>query len=218
MAVLNPLKVVIDNYPENETEEMDVENNPENPDSGTRKVPFSRVVYIERDDFEENPPKKYFRLKPGGEVRLKNAYIIKCNSLVKDENGQVIEVHCTYDPLSRGGSAPDGRKVRGTIQWVSAQHAVDAEVRLYSHLFLKEDPEDVPEGEDWTSNINPESLVVLSGCKVEPSLADAKPGDKFQFMRIGYFCADSKYSAKEKPVFNRTVSLKDSWAKIMNKS
>ncbi len=218
MAVLNPLKVVIDNYPEDKTEEMDVENNPEDPDSGTRKVPFSRVVYIERDDFEENPPKKYFRLKPGGEVRLKNAYIIKCNSFIKDENGQVTEVHCTYDPLSRGGSAPDGRKVRGTIQWVSAHHAADAEVRLYNHLFVKENPEDVPEGEDWTSNLNPESLVVLSGCKVEPSLAEAKPGDNFQFMRIGYFCADSKHFAKGKPVFNRTVSLKDSWAKIKNKS
>jgi glutaminyl-tRNA synthetase len=217
MAVLNPLKVVIDNYPEDLEEEMDVENNPEDPDAGTRKVPFSKIIYIDREDFEENPPKKYFRLKPGGEVRLKNAYFIKCQSIVKDDKGQIIQLHCTYDPQSRGGSSPDGRKVRGTIQWVSAKHALDAEVRLYDHLFIKEDPEDVPEGGDYKDNLNPESLVVLKNCKLEPSLKNAQPGQPFQFIRVGYFCVDNKEFKNGNLVFNRTVSLKDTWAKIVSK-
>lgn len=217
MAVLNPLKVVIDNYPEDLTEEMDVENNPENPDAGTRKVPFCKEIYIDREDFNEDPPKKYFRLKPGGEVRLKNAYFIRCESVIKDENGQIVEVHCTYDPQSRGGNSPDGRKVRGTIQWVSAHHAINAEIRLYDHLFTKENPEDVPDGGSYKDNLNPESLIVINNCKLEPSLADAKPAEPFQFMRVGYFCVDSKEFNKGNRVFNRTVSLKDSWAKIMKK-
>ena len=217
MAILDPLKVIIDNYPEDLTEEMDVENNPEAPETGTRKVPFSRELYIERDDFQENPPKKYFRLKPGAEVRLKNAYIVKCESFVKDDDGNIIEVHCTYDPESRGGSAPDGRKVRGTIQWVSARHAEDAEVRLYDHLFTKENPDDVSEDGDYMENINPDSLIVLKNCKLEPSLKGAKPGEAFQFIRTGYFCVDSKEYKKGNLVFNRTVSLKDTWAKIVKK-
>ena len=217
MAILDPLKVIIDNYPEDLTEEMDVENNPEAPETGTRKVPFSRELYIERNDFQENPPKKYFRLKPGAEVRLKNAYIVKCESFVKDDDGNIIEVHCTYDPESRGGSAPDGRKVRGTIQWVSARHAEDAEVRLYDHLFTKENPDDVSEDGDYMENINPDSLIVLKNCKLEPSLKGAKPGEAFQFIRTGYFCVDSKEYKKGNLVFNRTVSLKDTWAKIVKK-
>jgi glutaminyl-tRNA synthetase len=217
MAILDPLKVIIDNYPEDLTEEMDVENNPEAPETGTRKVPFSRELYIERDDFQENPPKKYFRLKPGAEVRLKNAYIVKCESFVKDDDGNIIEVHCTYDPESRGGSAPDGRKVRGTIQWVSARHAEDAEVRLYDHLFTKENPDDVSEDGDYMENINPDSLIVLKNCKLEPSLKGAKPGEAFQFIRTGYFCVDSKEYKRGNLVFNRTVSLKDTWAKIVKK-
>lgn len=217
MAILNPLKVVIDNYPDDMTEEMDVENNPEIPDSGNRKVPFSRELYIERDDFDENPPSKYFRLKPEGEVRLKNAYFIRCESVIKNDKGEVTEVHCTYDPLSRGGNSPDGRKVRGTIQWVSARHAIDAEVRLYDHLFLKDDPEDVPEGGDYKDNLNPGSLTVIRNAKLEPSLKNARPGASFQFIRNGYFCVDIKEARNEKLVFNRTVSLKDSWSKIMNK-
>jgi len=217
MAVLNPLKVIIDNYPDDMTEEMDVENNPEIPDSGKRKVPFSRELYIERDDFDENPPSKYFRLKPGGEVRLKNANFIRCESVMKNDKGEVTEVHCTYDPLSRGGNSPDGRKVRGTIQWVSARHAIEAEVRLYDHLFLKEDPEDVPEGGDYKDNLNPGSLTVVRNAKLEPSLKNARPGDSFQFIRNGYFCVDIKEARNEKLVFNRTVSLKDSWSKIMNR-
>ncbi len=217
MAILDPLKVIIDNYPEDLTEEMDEENNPEEPETVTRKVPFSRELYIERDDFQENPPKKYFRLKPGAEVRLKNAYIVKCESFVKDDDGNIIEVHCTYDPESRGGSAPDGRKVRGTIQWVSARHAEDAEVRLYDHLFTKENPDDVSEDGDYMENINPDSLIVLKNCKLEPSLKGAKPGEAFQFIRTGYFCVDSKEYKKGNLVFNRTVSLKDTWAKIVKK-
>lgn len=217
MAVLNPVKVIIDNYPEGLTEEMDVENNPENPGAGTRTVPFSKEIYIEHDDFQEDPPRKYFRLKPGGEVRLKNAYFIKCESFVKDDNGNVIEIHCSYDPKSRGGNSPDGRKVRGTIQWVSASHAINAEVRLYDHLFIKEDPEDVPEGSDYKDNLNPNSLTVLTNCKLEPTLKDAIPGNPFQFIRTGYFCVDSKEYEKGKLVFNRTVSLKDSWSKILKK-
>ncbi len=218
MAILNPLKVVIDNYPDDLAEEMDVENNPEVPDAGTRKVSFSKVIYIERDDFEENPPNKYFRLKPGGEVRLKNAFFIKCQSFIKNDTGQITEVHCTYDPLSRGGNSPDGRKVKGTLQWVSAAHAVNAEVRLYDHLFKKEEPDDVPEGEDYKLNLNPESLFIMKNCKLEPSLENAKPGDFFQFIRTGYFCADSSEFKKGSLVFNRTVSLKDTWAKISGKN
>jgi len=213
MAILNPLKVVIDNYPDDLTEEMDVENNPEAPETGTRKVPFSREIYIERDDFNENPPSKYFRLKPDGEVRLKNAYFIKCQRVVKDSNGEIIELHCTYDPESRGGNSPDGRKVKGTIQWVSVPHAIDAEVRLYDQLFTKEDPE---EG-DYAENLNPLSLVVINNCKLEPSLKDAKPGFAYQFMRMGYFRVDNKEYKNGKLIFNRTVSLKDTWSKIAGK-
>lgn len=218
MAVLNPIKVVIENYPEDLEEEFDVEINPEMPEKGTRKVPFSREIYIERDDFMINPPPKYFRLKPDGEVRLKNAYFIKCTGYETDENGNVTLVKAVYDPLSRGGESPDGRKVKGTIHWVSAKHAVDAEVRLYDMLFKVENPEDVPEGGDYKDNLNPDSLVVLKGCKVEPALKDAKPGDRFQFLRMGYFCVDNKDSKPGALVFNKTVGLKDSWAKIASKS
>lgn len=217
MGVLNPLKVVIENYPDDVTEEFDVENNPEMPEKGTRKVPFSKEIYIERDDFMVNPPSKYFRLKPDGEVRLKNAYFIKCTGYETDENGNVTLVKATYDPASRGGESPDGRKVRGTIHWVSAKHAVDAEVRLYDMLFNVENPDDVPEGGDYKDNLNPESLIVLKNSKLEPSLANAQPGDRFQFLRMGYFCVDNKDSKPGALVFNRTVSLKDTWAKIASK-
>jgi glutaminyl-tRNA synthetase len=217
LAVLRPLRVVIENYPEGQSEELDAVNNPEDPAAGTRKVPFSRVLYIERDDFQENPPKDFFRLAPGREVRLRWAYFVKCTGVVKDPaTGAVVELRCTYDPATRGGDAPDGRKVKGTIHWVSAAHAVDAEVRLYDHLFLKPDPDDVPEGQDYKVNLNPKSLEVLSGCKLEPSLAATKPGDKFQFERLGYFCAD-KDSAPGALVFNRAVTLRDTWAKMQQK-
>ncbi len=214
MAVLRPLKVVIDNYPEGQAEEFDAVNNPEDESAGTRKVPFSRVLYIEQDDFREMPPPKYFRLSVGREVRLRSAYFIKCVGLVKDEKtGVVTELHCTHDPATRGGDAPDGRKVKATIHWVSAVHAVDADVRLYDHLFLKPDPDDTPEGMDWKSNLNPKSLETLTGCKLEPSLAAAKPGDRFQFERLGYFCVDPDLSPG-KAVFNRTATLRDEWAKV----
>ncbi len=213
MAVLNPLRVVIDNYPEGQTEEVEAVNNPEDASAGTRKVPFSRVLYIEQDDFREDPPKQYFRLTPGREVRLRYAYFITCNSVVKDENGQVIELHCTYDPATAGGNAPDGRKVKSTIHWVSAEHAVNAEVRIYDTLFLSEDPNQVDEGEDFTSNLNPASLEILKDCKLEPALGAASPAERFQFERLGYFCVDPD-SEPGKPVFNRTVALKDTWAKI----
>jgi glutaminyl-tRNA synthetase len=217
MAVLRPLKVVIENYPEGQTEEFDAVNNPEDPSAGTRKVTFSRVLYIEQDDFREVPPPKYFRLSVGREVRLRAAYFIKCVGVLKDEKtGAITELRCTYDPTTRGGDAPDGRKVKATIHWVSAAHAVDADVRLYDHLFLKPDPDDAPEGMDWKSNLNPKSLEVLSGCKLEPSLAGAKSGDRFQFERLGYFCTDPD-SAAEKLVFNRTVTLRDEWARIQKK-
>jgi glutaminyl-tRNA synthetase len=216
LAVLNPLKLVIDNYPEGQTEELDAINNPEDPSAGTRKLPFSKVLYIEQDDFREVPPPKYFRLFPGQEVRLRYAYYVKCTHVVKDASGQVTEVHCTYDPATRGGDSPDGRKVKSTIHWVSAAHAVDAEVRLYDHLFNKEDPEDVPDGADWKANLNPNSLQVITNAKLEPSLADAKPGDKFQFERLGYFAVDADFKPG-KPVFNRAVSLKDAWAKEQKK-
>lgn len=217
MGVLNPLKVVIENYPEDKTEEFDVENNPEKPERGTRKVPFSREIYIEQDDFMVNPPSKYFRLKPDGEVRLKNAYFIKCTGYETDENGNVTLVKATYDPESRGGESPDGRKVRGTIHWVSAEHAVDVEVRLYDMLFKVENPDDIPEGGDYKDNLNPDSLIVLNHSKVEPVLKDAKPGDRFQFLRMGYFCVDNKDSKPDSLVFNKTVGLKDTWSKIAKK-
>ncbi len=214
MAVLRPLKVVIDNYPDEQVEWFDADNHPKDPSMGTRKVPFSKVLYIEREDFREDPPRKYFRLAPGREVRLKHAYFITCDRVVKDEEtGEIIELHCTYDPATRGGAAPDGRKVKGTLHWVSAAHAVDAEVRLYDHLFTKENPD---EGGDFLANLNPNSLEVLSGCKLEPSLAEAAPGARYQFMRQGYFCVDPDSTAGHL-VFNRTVSLRDTWAKIEKK-
>ncbi|MGZ4813805.1 MAG: glutamine--tRNA ligase/YqeY domain fusion protein [Terriglobales bacterium] len=215
MAVLNPLKVVIDNYPEGQVEEMDAVNNPEDESAGSRKVPFSRELYIEQDDFRIVPPPKYHRLSPGKEVRLRYGYLITCQNVVKDANGNVVEVHCTYDPATKGGNTPDGRKVKATIHWVSAQHAVDAEVRLYDTLFTKPDPDDAPEGQDFTANLNPKSLEVVRG-KVEPSLREAKPGDRFQFERLGYFCVDPD-TKPGAPVFNRTVALKDTWAKIEKK-
>ncbi len=214
MAVLHPLKVVIDNYPEDQLEEMEAVNNPEDPGMGTRKVPFSKVLYIERDDFRENPPKKFFRLAPGREVRLRYGYFITCVKVVKeDQTGEIIELHCTYDPWTRGGDSPDGRKVKATLHWVSAAQAIDAEVRIYEHLFLKPDPEDVEEG-DFTKTLNPSSLTAITSCKLEPGLAEAKPGMLFQFERQGYFCLDPVDSTKEHLIFNRTVALKDSWAKI----
>jgi glutaminyl-tRNA synthetase len=212
MAVLNPLRVVIDNYPDSGTEELDAINNPEDPGTGTRKVPFSRVLYIERDDFRENPPSKFFRLAPGREVRLRYAFLVTCVGVKKDEStGEVVELHCTYDPATRGGDTPDGRKVKGTIHWVSADHAVQAEVRLYDRLFTVENPGDVENG--CESVLNPDSLEVATSY-VEPSLANAAPGTSYQFERLGYFCADLKDSSHERPVFNRTVALRDSWAKI----
>jgi len=213
MAVLRPLKVVIDNYPENQVEEIELVNNPEDPAAGTRKVPFSRALYIEQDDFRETPPKQYFRLSPGREVRLRGGYFITCTSAVKDGKGEVVEVHCTYDPATRGGNAPDGRKVKATIHWVSASHAAGAEVRLYDNLFTKENPNEIEEGQDFTANLNPHSLQVLTGCKLEPSLANAAAGSRYQFERLGYFCVDPD-SSPGKTVFNRTVALKDTWAKI----
>ncbi len=214
-GVLRPLKVVIENLPEGQVEELEAVNNPEDASAGTRKAPFSREIYIERDDFMEDPPKKFFRLGPGREVRLRYAYFLKCHDFVKDEaTGEITELRCTYDPETKGGNAPDGRKVKGTIHWVSATHAVDAEVRLYDRLFTVENPGDVPEGGDYRDFLNPDSLEVLTGCKLEPGLADAKPGDRFQFERMGYFCVDAQDSKPGKPVFNRTVTLKDTWAKI----
>ena len=211
MAVLNPLKVVIDNYPEDQVEEMDAINNPEDESAGTRKVPFSRELYIEQDDFREVPPPKYFRLSPGREVRLRYGYLITATSVVKNDKGEVVEVHATYDPATKGGNTPDGRKVKSTIHWVSAKYALDAEVRVYDTLFSKPDPNDVPEGQEFTANLNPKSLEIVRA-KVEPSLKSAKPGDRFQFERLGYFAVDLD-SKPEKLVFNRTVALKDTWAK-----
>ena len=229
MAVLRPLRVVIDNYPENQTEEMEAVNNPEDASAGTRRIPFSRVLYIEQDDFREVPPPKYFRLSPGKEVRLRYAYLITCTGVVKDEKGQVVEIHCTYDPATRGGNTPDGRKVKSTIHWVSAAHAIEAEVRLYDNLFSKEDPNQVAEGQDFTANLNPGSLETVRDAKLEPSLAGAAIGGRYQFERLGYFCVDpdsgaapparSPAAPAAEPasgtlVFNRTVGLKDTWAKI----
>jgi glutaminyl-tRNA synthetase len=216
MGVLKPLKVVITNYPMTTSEELDAVNNPEDAAAGTRKVPFSRVLYIERDDFQETPPPKFFRLSPGKEVRLRWAYFIKCEKAIKDAFGNVTEIHCTYDPATRGGDAPDGRKVKGTIHWVSASHSVNAEVRLYDHLFTKPDPEDVPEGQDWKVNLNPNSLEVVQA-KLEPSVKGAAVGKSYQFERHGYFTVD-KDSTGEKLVFNRSVSLRDSWAKEQKKA
>ena len=214
MGVLRPLRVVIENYPEGQVEELDAVNNPEDPGAGTRKVPFSRVLYIEREDFREDPPKKFFRLAPGREVRLRYAYFITCTDVVKDkQSGEVIELRCTYDPATQGGDSPDGRKVKATLHWVSAEHALETEVRLYEHLFSKEDPTDVAEGADFKAYLNPDSLEILTSCRVESGLAGATPGSRYQFERQGYFCVDPDSSAG-KIVFNRTVPLRDTWAKI----
>jgi len=213
MGVLRPLKVIIDNYPQGRVEQLDAVNNPEDPSAGARQAPFSRELYIEREDFMEDPPRKFFRLSPGREVRLRYAYFITCTDVVKDEAGEVVELHCTYDPATRGGDSPDGRKVKATLHWVSAAHSVEAEVRLYDHLFTKENPEDVEDGEDFTANLNPDSLTVLTSCRVEPSLAAAEPGTIRQFERQGYFCVDPD-SSEGRLVFNRTATLRDTWAKI----
>ncbi|MBA4368545.1 MAG: glutamine--tRNA ligase [Desulfobacterium sp.] len=217
LGVLRPLKVVIDNYPENQTEELNAPLHPNNPDMGSRAIPFSREIYIEKDDFLEEPPKKFFRLSPGREVRLRYAYFITCTHVVKDKTtGEIVEVHCTYDPATRGGDSPDGRKVKTTLHWVSAAHAMNAEVRLYDRLFNKENPDEGTNGSHFTDFINPDSLEVLIDCKIEPGLADAAPGYSFQFERLGYFCKDAD-SSKDHPVFNRTVTLKDAWVKIAGK-
>ena len=216
MGVLKPLKVIIDNYPDGESEELEAINNPEDPSAGTRKVPFSKVLYIERGDFMEDPPRKFFRLAPGREVRLRYAYFVTCTDVIKDDSGEITEVHCTYDPETRGGDAPDGRKVKATLHWVSAEHAVQAEVRLYDHLFDKENPDQADDGKDFTANLNPDSLEVLPACYIEPSVASAEPGSRYQFERLGYFCVDPDSSA-DKLVFNRTAALRDTWAKIQKK-
>ncbi len=215
LAVLRPLKVVIENYPEDQVEQLEAINNPEDAAAGSRQLPFSRELYIERSDFMEDPPKKYFRLAPGREVRLRYAYYLKCESVVRDEqSGEVIELRCTYDPATRGGSSPDGRKVKGTIHWVSAAHCVPAEVRLYDHLFQTPDPDKVEEGQDFTANLNPHSLEVLTDCRVEPSLSDVDAEQRVQFERTGYFRADPVDSRAGKLVFNRIVTLRDTWAKL----
>ncbi len=214
MAVLRPLKVVLINYPEGQMEELESQNNPEDPEAGSRKIPFSRELYIEQEDFMEDAPKKFFRLAPGKEVRLKSAYIIKCEEVIKDGDGNVTELRCAYDPDSKSGGATAGRKIKGTLHWVSAQHAKKAEVRMYNHLFSKENPADEKECPDLKSALNPESLEILKDCKVEPALVEAKPGDRFQFLRMGYFCADAKDFKPDAPVFNRAVTLRDTWAKI----
>jgi glutaminyl-tRNA synthetase len=218
MAVLRPLKLVIENWPEDRVEELEAINNPEDPSAGTRRVPFSKVLYIEREDFAENPPPKYFRLYPGNQVRLRYAYIVTCTGFTKDPtSGEITEVRCTYDPATRGGDAPDNRKVKGTIHWISERHAIPIEVRLYEHLFPAERPMDVPPGVDWVTTIDPNSKLIFDGAYAEPSLGDAKAGDHYQFERLGYFCCDPD----SKPgglVFNRSVGLKDSWAKIEKKS
>ncbi len=215
MGVLNPLRVVIENYPEGTSEEVEAVNNPEDPEAGTRMVPFSRILYIERDDFMENPPKKFFRLAPGREVRLRYAYFITCVGVVRDEqSGEITEIRCTYDPATRGGDSPDGRKVKATLHWVSARHACEAEVRLYDRLFTRENPAGVTEGRDFTDNLNDASLTVLPACYVEPALAGARAGERYQFERLGYFCVDSDRSADGRPIFNRTITLRDQWAKI----
>lgn len=217
MAVLDPLKIVITNYPNGQIEELDAVNNPEDPEAGTRKVPFSKELYIEREDFMEDPPKKFFRLGPGREVRLRYAYFITCTDVIKDEKGNIIELHCTYDPASKGGNSPDGRKVKATLHWVSVEHAFDAEVRLYDRLFTEPDMNVLPEGKTFLDYLNADSLQVLNNCKLEPALAELNAGDKIQFERKGYFCVDVKDSTKEALVFNRTVTLRDTWAKIEKK-
>ena len=215
MAVLRPLRVIIDNYPEDQVEMLEAENNPEDPSMGSRQIPFSRELYIERDDFRDDPPKKFFRLAPGREVRLKHAYYIKCEEVIKDpQTGEITQLHCTYDPETKGGWSKDGRMVRGTLHWVSVSQAIPAEVRLYDHLFSVENPTDEQEGEDWRAFLNPDSLEILTSCQVEPSLAEAKAGDWYQFLRKGYFCLDSEDSSPDKLVFNRTTTLRDTWAKI----
>jgi glutaminyl-tRNA synthetase len=216
MAVLRPLKIVIDNYPEDQVEEVDAVNNPEDESAGKRKVPFSKILYIERDDFREDPPKQYYRLSPGREVRLRYGYFITAKTVVKNDKGKVVEVRCTYDPATRGGNAPDGRKVKSTIHWVSAAHAIDAEVRIYDKLFTREDPNQLEEGQEFTANLNPNSLEVIAQAKLEPSLGNAPIGTRYQFERLGYFCVDPD-SRPERPVFNRTVALKDTWAKVEKK-
>jgi len=217
MAVLRPLKVVITNYPEDKVEEFEAVNNPEDPAAGTRHVPFSRELWIERDDFMENPPSKFYRLSPGKEVRLRYAYFVKCEEAVKDAAGNVVELRCTYDPQTRGGdNPPDGRKVKATLHWVSARHAIDAEVRLYDTLFTVRDPMDVPEGTDWKTYLNSKSLEAIKGAKLEPGLAGATPESRWQFERLGYFCADRRDSKPGAPVFNRTVTLRDEWAKLVS--
>jgi glutaminyl-tRNA synthetase len=218
MAVLRPLKVVLLNYPEGQVEELEAVNNPEDPSAGTRKIPFSRILYIEQEDFMENPPKKFFRLAPDREIRLRYGYFIKCVDIIKDPaTGEIKELHCTYDPATRGGNAPDGRKVKVTMHWVSADQSIPSEVRLYDKLFLKENPDDVSEGSDFTANLNPSSLEVLTKCRLEPALRQIKPGGNVQFERVGYFCADSKDSSPDHQVFNRIVTLRDEWAKIQKR-
>jgi glutaminyl-tRNA synthetase len=218
MAVLNPLRVVIDNYPQEQVEWLDAPYHPDNPQMGSRSLPFSRVLYIEADDFMEDPPKKFFRLAPGREVRLRYAFYIKCERVVKDEQtGDILELHCTYDPETRGGGAPDGRKVKATLHWVSADHAIGAEVRLYDHLFTRPDPDSAKDGTDFKTFINPDSLKKLTDCRLEPGLAHAAPGNRYQFERLGYFCVDPVDSCEASLIFNRTVTLKDEWAKIQNK-
>jgi len=214
MAVLRPLKLVIENYPEDQVEELEAVNNPEDPHAGTRQVSFSRELYIEQEDFREEPPKKYFRLYPGNEVRLRYAYIIKCTGVVKDKNGAIVEVRCTYDPATKSGSGQEGKKVKGTIHWVAAAQAIPAEVRLYDHLFTKSNPDEVEDGQDFTVNLNPHSLETLTACQLEPSLANAAPGSRYQFERHGYFTVDTKDSSANRLIFNRAVTLRDSWAKI----
>ena len=217
MGVLRPLKVVIDNYPEDKEEYLTAINNPEDPSAGTRKIPFSKVLYIEQTDFMENPPKKFYRLTQGREVRLRYAYFITCTDVVKDKKtGEVIELHCIYDPATKGGDAPDGRKVKSTLHWVSAKHAIEAEVRLYDRLFTVENPAGVTDGRDYKEFLNPNSLEILKKCYLEPSLALAKPGDRFQFERMGYFCVDPD-SKDDKKVFNRTITLRDIWERIQKK-
>ena len=217
MAVLRPLKVVIDNFPDGKTEMLEAINNPEDPAAGKREIPFSKTVYIEQDDFREEPPKKFFRLAPGAEVRLRYAYIVKCTGITKDAAGAITEVHCTYDPETKSGMPQADRRVKGTIHWVSAEHAVTAPVRLYDHLFNKPDPDEAPAGQTYLANLNPKSLETLSDCRLEPSLGAAKAGEHYQFERNGYFIADAIDSKPGKPVFNRTVTLKDTWAKIEQK-
>jgi glutaminyl-tRNA synthetase len=218
MAVLRPVKLIIDNYPPEQVEEFEAVNNPEMPAAGTRTVPFSRELYIEQEDFREDPPKQFYRLSPGREVRLRYAYLVTCASVVKDpQTGAVREIHCTYDPATRGGNAPDNRKVKSTIHWVSAQHAIEAPVRLYDNLFTQRDPGEVAEGQDFTVTLNPGSLETLTGSKLEPGLARALPGSRYQFERVGYFTVDTQDSSAGRPVFNRIVTLRDTWAKIESK-